>query len=121
MANMVLLKRLQQLTLSAICVLLVVEYRIYRDLESSLFLGSFNSDFSAADHGIAAIDGEDSSFSTLFPPDDHVIRVPSIPIDCSRVLLIPTELSAVSRKLIDRKSRVLYLQPSIRLVHFSTY
>jgi hypothetical protein len=94
-----ILKRLQKLIFSLICLVLLVDYRAYYDLvESSLLLLQIsNLDFSVVDLAHTAIDG-DTSFSTLFRPDDHAIIVPSIPIDCSRVLLVPTELSAVSRK-----------------------
>jgi hypothetical protein len=75
-------------------VLLFFEYQAYHHLlDSSL---SYR-----VDPALAAVDGDSSSFSTLFRPDDHAISVPSIPIDCSRVLLVPTELSAVSRMSME--------------------
>jgi hypothetical protein len=91
--TMGILKRLHELLFPAIGLLLLVEYQLYSHLpvlESSLL--------SAVDPALASKYEDSSSFSTLFRPDDHAISVPSIPIDCSRILLLPTELSAVSRK-----------------------
>jgi hypothetical protein len=97
----VIVKRLHQLIFSLVCLVLFVEYRAYNDLlQSSLLIQIYELNFSAGDLAHTAID-EDSSFSTLFRPDDHLISVPSIPIDCSRILLMPTELSAVSQKSLE--------------------
>jgi hypothetical protein len=87
--------RRQQLICAAICLALLV-YRAWHDVNPSSLQRYF--DFSSSvDHKLAFAGDDDASFTTLFSPDDHVISVPSIPIDCSRLLVVMTELSAVSR------------------------
>jgi hypothetical protein len=89
---------LQQFFVTAICLLLLVEYYAYYNLESSLLLFSKNLAVSVVKSKIPVADAEEeSSFTTFFRKDDHVISVPSIPRDCSRVLVVMTELNAVSR------------------------
>jgi hypothetical protein len=103
---MVAMKKLHHLIFSLVCLVLFFEYRAYHNLQkSSLLLQIYNLNFSAVDLAHSSKD-EDSSFATLFRPDDHVINLPSIPTDCSRILLVPTELSAVSQKPMDRFCRM---------------
>jgi hypothetical protein len=92
------MKKLHQLIFSLVCLVFFFGYRAYPDLQKS-----YKLNFSTGQLALAptAIDEGDSSFATLFRPDDHVISVPSIPIDCSRILLVPTELSAVSQKSVE--------------------
>jgi hypothetical protein len=91
-------KRLHQLFVSAICLLLLVQYHAYYNL-SSLPIFSKNLVVSAAKSKLPVAIEEDASFTTFFRPDDHVIRIPSITTDCSRLLVVMTELNAVS--LVD--------------------
>jgi hypothetical protein len=86
-------KRLQQLFVLVICLLLLVLYHAYYNFDSS-FQNLF---VSVANSKLLVVIEEDASFTTFFRPDDHVISVPSIPIDCSRVFVVMTELNAVSR------------------------
>jgi hypothetical protein len=93
-------KRLQPFFVSAICLLLLLQYYAYYNLESSLPLFSKNLAVSVLNSELpVAVEG-DASFTTFFRQDDHVISLPSIPIDCSRILVVMTELNAVSR--VDR-------------------
>jgi hypothetical protein len=89
-------KRLLRFFVAAICLLLLVEYYAYYNLESSFLLFSKNLAVSVVKSEIpVAI--EESSFTTFYRQDDHAISIPSIPIDCSRLLVVMTELNAVSR------------------------
>jgi hypothetical protein len=93
----IVFKSLQQLFVSAVCLLLLVQYHAYYNFES--FLPSFGKNLvaSVVNSKLPVVIEEDASFTTFFRPDDHVISVPSIPIDCSRLLVVMTELNAVSR------------------------
>jgi hypothetical protein len=91
------LKKLQKLIVSAICFLLLFKYLAYCKLEPHLLLLSKHVTVFAADPKLPVAIEEDASFTTFFRRDDHVITVPSIPIDCSRLLVVMTELNAVSR------------------------
>jgi hypothetical protein len=88
---------LQHFFVSAICLQLLVQYYAYRNLESSLPLFSKDLAASTANSKLPVAVEEDASFTTFFRQDDHLISVPSIPIDCSRTLVVMTELNAVSR------------------------
>lgn len=102
--NMVMLKRLQQLIVSMICLLLLLQYIAYYKLESALSHLSENLTVFAVDPKLPVAVEEDASFTTFFRQDDNVISVPSIPIDCSRLLVVMTELNAVSKvESIDRR------------------
>ena len=97
----VIMKTLRHLVFPLVCLVLFFGYRSYHDLQkSSLLQQIYNLNFSAGDLSPAVKD-EDSSFATLFRLDDHLISVPKIPIDCSRILLVPTELSAVSQNSVE--------------------
>jgi hypothetical protein len=98
---------LQQFFVSAICLLLLVQFHTYYNLESSLPPFNKNLAVSVLNSELPIAVEEDASFTTFFRQDDHVISVPSIPIDCSRILVVMTELNAVSR--VDRpKVRVAF-------------
>jgi hypothetical protein len=99
------LKRLQQLIVSATSLLLLIQYLAYYNLKSPLpHLLSENLSVFATDSKLPVAVEEDASFTTFFRQDDNGISVPSIPIDCSRLLVVMTELNAVSRvESIDQK------------------
>jgi hypothetical protein len=94
----ILLKRqIQQLIVAAICSLLYLQLLIYYNFQSQLSLGSKSiSAYFAVDPKLPVAVEEDASFTTFFRRDDNIISVPSIPIDCSRLLVVMTELNAVS-------------------------
>lgn len=87
--------RRRELICVAICLALILK-RAWFD-EGSSSLQKYFDFSSSADTRIAIAGEDDASFTTLFRPDDHVISVPSIPVDCSRLLVVMTELNAVSQ------------------------
>jgi hypothetical protein len=95
MEIVVVFKSQQRLFVFGICLLLLVQYHAYHNLEHlepSLTLFGKNLVVSAANFKFpVAILEEDASFATFFRRDDHVISIPSIPIDCSRLLVVMTE------------------------------